>query len=193
MSTKIFFTILSLIAELGVFLPYYINIWKKEAKPHLFSWTTWGILTGLGFVLSFSEGGGGGSLIFAVQSILCLGIAIYALTKREKDITRIDWMVFISAVIITLFYIITKNAAISVLLAATIDFLGFIPTFRKSYSKPYDEPALTYFLAFLGVILSIVALDTYNFVTIFYPLTLTITNLAFVVFLFVRRQKIKKS
>jgi hypothetical protein len=191
MDVKMFFTIISLIAEFGVFLPYYINIWKGRARPHLFSWTTWGILTGLGFILSFSEGGGGGSLIFAVQSILCLGIAIYALVKGENNITRIDWIVFISAIIITIFYTLTKNASLSVLLAATIDCLGFIPTFRKSYLKPHDEPMLTYFLACFGVLFSIIALQVYNFVTILYPLTLVITNLVFVIFLFIRRRSIK--
>jgi len=191
MPIKTIFTIISLVFGFGVFLPYYINIWKKVAKPHLFSWLPWGILTGIGFISSLQGGGGEGSWIFALQSILCFGIAGYALVKGEKNITRIDWFFFVSAIIIMFIYAFTKNAVISILLAAIIDFLAFFPTFRKSYSKPYDEPALTYFSSFLSFLFSLGALQTYSFVTLFYPLTLVITNSVFVLFLFFRRKTIK--
>lgn len=190
-SVKTIFTIISLAFGLAVFLPYYINIWKKVAKPHLFSWLTWGILTGIGFILSLGGGGGEGSWIFALQSILCLGIAGYALVKGEKNITRIDWIFFIGAIVIMIIYVFTKNAVISVTLAAAIDFLAFLPTFRKSFSKPHDEPALTYSFSSLSFLFSLGALQTYSFVTMFYPSTLVVTNIVFVLFVLFRRKIIK--
>jgi hypothetical protein len=190
MPTKTIFSIISLVFGLGVFLPYYINIWKKTAKPHFFTWVTWGIVTGIGFILSLQAGGGKGSWIFALQSILCLGIAGYALIKGERNITRIDWFFFISALIIIVIYIFTKNAVLSVFLAATIDSLAYLPTIRKSYSKPYDEPALTYFFSFLSFSFSLGALKTYSFVTLFYPLTIVVTSSAFVLFLLIRRKSV---
>lgn len=191
MSAKIIFTIISLAFGFALFLPYYINIWKRTAKPHLFSWLTWGILTGLGFILSLKGGGGGGAFVFALQSILCFGVAGYALVKGEKNITRIDWVFFISAITITVIYVFTKNAVLSVFLAATIDCLGFASTFRKSYSKPYDEPALTYFFSSLSFLFSLGALQTYSFVTLFYPSVLVVTNIVFVSFLLIRRKSLR--
>lgn len=94
MTPKNIFTLLSLIFGFALFAPYYINIWKKVAKPHLFSWLIWGILMGLGFVLSMKGGEGGGSWIFGLESVLCLGVAVYAFIKSEKDITRSDWIFF---------------------------------------------------------------------------------------------------
>lgn len=190
MPTKNIFTIISLFFGFCVFLPYYVNIWKKTAKPHFFSWITWGIVTGIGFILSLRAGGGKGSWIFALQSMLCLGIAGYALIKGEKNITRLDWFFFVSAIIILFLYVFTKNAVVSVSLAAIIDFLAFLPTFRKSYSKPYDEPALTYFSSFLSFLFSLGALQTHSFATLFYPLTLVVTNNVFVLFLLVRRKSV---
>jgi len=190
MSAKIIFTVISLAFGFALFLPYYINIWKRVAKPHLFSWLMWGILTGLGFILSLKGGGGGGAFIFALQSILCFGVAGYALAKGEKNITRIDWVFFISAIIITAIYVFTKNAVLSVSLAATIDSLGFASTFRKSYSKPYDEPALTYFFSSLSFLFSLGALQAYSFVTLFYPSVLVVTNIVFVSFLLIRRKSL---
>lgn len=191
MFAKNIFTIISLVFGLAVYLPYYFNIWKKTAKPHFFSWITWGILTGIGFILSLRGGGGEGSWIFALQSILCFGIAGYALIKGEKNIKRVDWFFFISAIIILFIYAFTKNAVVSVLLAATIDFLAFLSTFRKSYSKPYDEPALTYFFSSLSFLFSLGALKTHSFVTLFYPSTLVVTNSVFVLFLLIRRKTIE--
>jgi hypothetical protein len=188
MAYKIVFTSISLGFGLATFLPYYINIARKKTKPHIFSWINWAFLTGLGFVLSLTNGGGEGAWIFGLQSAACLGIAVWALFKKEKNIVRIDVIIFGAAIIITFFYVITKNAIISVALAAIIDCLGFVPTFRKSYLKPFDETALTYFLSFLSFLFSILALQSYNFVTMFYPLVLLITNNIFVVFLLVRRK-----
>jgi len=190
MPIKTIFITLAIIFQLAGFVPYYINICKKTARPHLFSWTTWGILPGLGFVLSYSKGGGEGSWVFAMEMALCLGIAVYALFKGEKNIKHIDWITFISAVIIIIFYIFTRNAVLSVVLAATIDFIGYFPTIRKSYLKPHDEPALGYFLAFLSFLFSVGALQAYNFVTLFYPLTLIATNGIFTSFLLIRRRLI---
>ena len=190
MSFKTIFAIASLISGIAIFIPYYISILKKEAKPHLFSWTTWGILTGIGFISSLSEGGDKGAWIFALESILCLSVAVYALVKGEKNKTRIDYVFFISAIIIMFTYAFTKNAVLSVSLAAIIDFLAFLPTFRKSYLKPYDEPSLSYFFSFLSYLLSLGALQAYSFVTLFFPSTLVITNGVFVLFLLIRRKTI---
>jgi hypothetical protein len=125
-----------------------------------------------------------------MQSLLCLVIACYAFFKGEKNITRMDWISFGGAMVATVFYLFTKNAILSVVLAATIDCLGFVPTFRKSYTKPLDEPALTYFFSGLGFLFSIAALQAYAFETIFYPSVLVIANSVFVLFLLVRRKSL---
>lgn len=191
MLTKTIFTIISLGLSLAVFFAYYISIWKKVTKPHLLTWLTWGILTGIGFILSLKGGGGGGAWIFGLQSILCFGVVVYALVKREKNITRIDWVFFISAILIIFIYLFTRNAVLSVFLAATIDVLGFLPTFRKSYSKPYSEPALTYFFGSLSFLFSLGALQIYSFVTLFYPSVVVVANIILVLFLLIRRKSIK--
>ncbi len=85
-------------------------------------------------------------------------------------------------------YGLTKDAVLSIILAVAIDTLGFFPTFRKSYLRPFDEPALTYFFGFLSFLLSVGALQAYSLITLFYPLTLVAMNSIFVLFLLVRRK-----
>jgi len=181
-------TIISLILGFLIYVPYLIKIIRKEASPHVFSWLTWGTLIGLGFILSLTNGGGQGAWIFALESFFCFLVAVYALLQKEKNITLSDQLVFAAALIITGFYIFTKDAIISVVLAAAIDFLGFIPTFRKSYLKPHSEPLFSYLFSALAFLVSLGALAAYNFTTLFYSLTLVLTNLSLVFFLIARRK-----
>jgi len=189
---KSIFAIISLVFGLAVFVPYYINMWKGTAKPNIFSWGTWTVLTGIGFFLSLKGGGGLGSWIFGLQAILCLGVAVYALKNGKWNISKIDWAFFIASIIIMPIYIFTRDAALSVAIAALLDFLAFLPTFRKSYSKPFSEPALTYLFSGLSFLFSLGALQNYSFVTLFYPSTIVISSGVFALFLFIRRRTLRR-
>lgn len=187
------FAVLSLILGFATFVPYFVEMAKGTAKPHIFSWITWSLLTGLGFVISLAGGGGEGAWIFGLQSALCIVVAIYAFFRGEKNITRLDRFSFAGALVATIVYVFTKNAVISVCLAAMIDCLGFVPTFRKSYAQPFSEPALTFLLSGLGFLFSVGALDDRSFVTMFYPLVLVAANASFVLFLLTRRSVLKQT
>jgi hypothetical protein len=180
--------ILAVLVGFLQFIPYFFDIRRGTVKPHVLSWFTWSLLTGLGFALLWLNGGGNGAWIFLFQSIACLTIALYACFRGEKKITILDWISFTAALITFVFYIFTKDIVTSAILAAAIDSLGFIPTFRKSYMKPREETVVMYLCSGIAFCLSILALRTYSFSTIFYPLVLAVTNLSFVFFLFIRRK-----
>lgn len=190
MSIKIILATVSLVLSLAIFVPYYLGIVRQEIKPHLLTWTTWFLLTALGFVLSLRSGGGMGAYIFALQSALCLAVVIFALYKREKNIAVFDVVVFVSALIILLFYAVSKNALTAVILAATVDCLGYVPTVRKSYLAPYQESALAYFLAMVSWVLALGALQSYTFISLLYPIALVLVDGFFVIFLLVRRRQL---
>jgi hypothetical protein len=190
MSIKIIFAIISLVCSLGIFIPYYLGISRRETKPHLLTWTTWFLLTALGFVLSLRAGGGMGSYIFALQSVLCLAVVIFAILKREKNITVFDGVVFFSAIIILFFYAATKDVLVSAILAATVDCLGYVPTVRKSFQAPYQESALAYFFAMISWVLALGALQAYTLDTLVYPVALVLVDGFFVIFLLIRRRQL---
>ncbi|MCU0653070.1 MAG: hypothetical protein MUD10_02315 [Candidatus Pacebacteria bacterium] len=188
---KIIFAAISLVLGFALFIPYCVGIWKKETKPHLLTWTTWFVLTGIGFYLSFTSGGGAGAWPFALQSILCLAVVVYALIKRERNIVRIDWIIFAFVVLVLIFYVFTKDALLSAVFAGLIDSMGYIPTFRKSYAHPFQEPPLTYSLSLASWLFSILALSNYSITTLVYPTMLVFVNGGLVIFLLVRRKALK--
>lgn len=188
---KTFFAGISFLFALGAYIPYFVGIWKKETKPHILTWLTWFLLTAMGFFISYNSGGGAGSFTFALQSLTCLTVVVCALMTREKNIVKYDWMVFTIVIIILFFYIFTKNALLSVIFAASIDSLGYIPTFRKSYRHPFQEPVLTYTLGTASWGFSLLALSNFSFTTMLYPLAIVSMNFSLILFLLFRRRKLR--
>lgn len=191
MAIKTLFTILSLIFGFLTFLPYFVEMFKGKASPHIFSWVTWGLIGFLSFIISLTHGGGGGAWISGLQAFLCFFVVAYAFFKGEKNITRVDKISFIAAMVVSIFYLFTKQAVPSIILAVTIDLLGFVPTFRKSYLKPLEEPVLTYASSAVSYSLSVGAIAGYSFVTLLNPLTLAVANILLVIFLLIRRTNLR--
>lgn len=188
---KEFFAVTSLVLGFATFVPYYAGIWKGTVKPHLFSWIPWTLTTAVGFWASLSHGGGYGSWLFALQAVLCLVVLVYAIFRGEKEITVLDRAAFVGSVLAVIIYIFTKDAIISILLAATADCLGFVPTFRKSYKKPREEPISTYALSGTSFAFSIAAVSMYTFETVFYAGILVAANFLFVLFALYRRSVLR--
>lgn len=191
--TQDIFGIIATVLGVATFLPYFVAIYKKTVRPHIFSWFTWGLLTGVGFLVSTANGGGSAAWIFGGESILCFIIAGYAIWHGEKLITKLDWASFVSAMIVFIFYLFTRNAIWSAALAATIDTLAFVPTYRKSFTQPFDEPISTYLLSGVGYAFSLFALDDYGTAPLIYPSTLILTNLGFAIYLAVRRRSLPRT
>lgn len=170
---------------------YFRDIFAGRTKPHIFSWLVWGILTATAFVAQLHDRGGPGSYVTggtAIISFVIVGLAAFG--KGEKDITVSDKLNLAGAAVALLLWPFTKSPVASILLVSLIDFLGFLPTIRKSYRKPYEETLIAYLLAGLKFVLAIIALDHYSIVTWFYPASLVAANLFFVGMLMVRRRQI---
>lgn len=189
---KEFLAIISVIFGFATFLPYYRGMWNGTARPHIFSWIPWTVTTGIAFFLSVTNGGGDGSWILGVQTLCCFAVLVYALRNGERRINTIDRITLTGTILVVLFYALTRNAILSVLFVTFIEILGYAPAFKSSYRKPHIEPELAYLFAAIGLIFSIGAIDTYSFVTLFYPLSLIIANFTFVFYVAHRKRLLRK-
>ena len=89
-------------------------------------------------------------------------------------------------------WVITKQPLVSVILLVVIDMLGFIPTIRKSWNKPYTETLFSYGLSTFRFAIGIYALEAYTAVTYLYPVAWLFANGLFSVLLLVRRKQVGK-
>lgn len=178
-----------LIGVIGL-MPYLWGIHKQTTKPHMFSWIIWAVVSGVAGYIQLIEDAGAGSWFLLANTGLAVGIAIASYWLGTKDIKSSDWVVLFFALSSIPLCVVTKNPLWSVIIVVGIDTLGYIPTVRKSWAKPYEESALSWTLTIPVYILTILALESYSTTTYLYPVTFTIVNTMFVSYLFLRRRAI---
>ena len=188
MEYKIILGIVAVAVGLISYAVYFRSIFYGRTKPHMFSWLVWGLLEGTAFFAQLSSGGGSGAWVTGATAALCFVVFAAALKKGEKQITRLDWYSLLGAFLGLALWGVTSNPLIAVIIVSATDFLGFVPTFRKSYHKPHEEAAMLYFLSIVKLVFALFALESFNPTTAIYPATLVLTNAAFVAVLLVRRR-----
>jgi uncharacterized membrane protein len=99
----------------------------------------------------------------------------------------------VGAILAVLIWIFLKNPLYSVVLVAITDFVGFIPTYRKSYAEPWSETTSLYVMSAVSNLLSLLAIANYSLTTALYVSSLFLTNLACIFILLFRRLVLSKN
>lgn len=181
------FGFLSTALKLIAFIPYVLYLYKGRAKPHLFTWLIWSLIMAIVFVIQVTEGAGPGAWAIGISSVAYLGIAFYAYFHGEKNITASDLCSVVVAFCAIPAWYFTNNPALAILLMCVIDMIAYYPTYRKSWDKPYDEPALPFAMSGAALFLSIAALEQTSASILLYPMLLGFTDIAFAGYLMQRR------
>jgi hypothetical protein len=124
--------------------------------------------------------------------VACFLIFILGMRNGKKDITKSDIIFFILALVALFLWLIIKQPIASAILASSTAILSFIPTVRKSWSKPHSETLFTYELNTFRHGFGFLSLQQYNIVTWLYPVSWLIMNGLFSIFLILRRKQIGK-
>ena len=158
---------------------YLKSIFKGETKPHLFTWLVWGILSGISFAAQLHDHAGPGSWAMGWTVASCILTVLLCGKYGEKNITRSDWIAFKASLSCIVPWLLTKNPLGSVILISIIDLVAFFPTFRKSWTKPYEEHLAAYHIANVKLILSLFAMRHFTLVATLYPIAIVIANSMF--------------
>ena len=186
---KIFFGLVAGIVGALCFIPYFRDIFLYKTKPHIYTWLIWSLLQGTSVFIMLYGGAGIGILPFLIGTILCGSIFFLSFKYGTKNITLIDTICLIGALVALILYIFLHDPVASIILVALIDFIGFIPTFRKSYFEPKTETASTYLVSAISSVLAISALLNYSLITMLYPITLILTDMTCWFIIVLRRKK----
>ena len=189
MDYKTILGIAALVIDIPSYVLYFRDIYFRNTRPHVFSWFVWSLLTGIAFFAQISKGAGVGAWVTGLTSVLCLLIAVIALFRGEKIITKVDWISFVAAFFGIILWVFTDSPLAAVIVVSIVDLLGFVPTFRKSYHRPFQESPWPFGLGSLKFGISLFALESFNLTTALYPATLVISNGIFVIMLLIRRQR----
>jgi len=182
-------TVIALIS----YVPYFRDIFARKTKPHAFTWLIWGVLTVIAFVGQLYGHAGPGAWVTGFTAFVCLAIAAIAAMNGERNIVQLDWIALAGAGVALLIWYLTRGPLLSVILITVIDNLGFVPTLRKSYHRPFEETLSTFVLSGIKWMLGIFALDHLSVTTALFPLSIVVASWLFVVMLLVRRAQLGRA
>lgn len=168
---------------------YFNGIFRHGAKPHAFSWLIWGTISAVGFAAQVAEGAGPGAWARGFACATCFLLVVIGYMRGDRGYTRGDWITLGVSLAAIPLWMVTKTPLWSVILVCIIDTVGFIPTVRKAWDRPWEEPASGYAFFTAGALLSIFAIERYTPATWLYPVLMVFTNCSMTAYLLIRRNK----
>ncbi len=185
-------SVIGVVAVILVFVgyvPYIRDVLAGRTVPHVYSWFLWGFVTAIAFALQFSGNAGIGAFVTLAAASMCSVVFVLGMMgKGKKDITLVDSIFMILALVALVVWVFAKQPVLSAVLTTMIDLLGFAPTVRKSWNKPHTETISFYYLNSLRFALAIVSLQHYSVVTALYPASWLVANGGFALLLWWRRR-----
>jgi hypothetical protein len=186
---KELFSAVAIVLTFIAFLPYIRSILQGKTKPHVFSWVIWGSTTFIVFLAQLADKGGAGAWPIGVSGIITIIVAFLAyINKSDSSITRIDWLFFIMAMSSLPFWYLTSDPLWAVLILTTVDVIGFGPTFRKAYVRPFEEQRTFYMLFVVRNSIAILALENYSLTTVLFPAVTAIACIKLILVISYRRR-----
>ncbi len=183
----------SVVLALVSLAPYLWTTIRGTNKPHIFTWIIWALLTAIAFAIQFLEGAGAGAWSGAVSTIFCIAILVAALRNGEKHITRSDWVVFIAALAAIPIWLLTQNPLLAAVWVTGIDALGYIPTIRKSWLKPYEELLMTHIVSTFKHVAVLLAVEAVSPTTTIYSVGMVVMNSLLVLSILLRRWQMNRT
>lgn len=170
MLEKSIFATIALLISGASFFPYIWSIFRGTVRPHLLSWSIWGLTTSIVFFAQRAGGAGVGAWPVGFSALMAFSIAGIAYYKRaDVRISPTDWLFFGMALLAIPLWAATDNPLWAVLLVTFVDVLGFGPTIRKAYHQPQTESVLFFSLIVLRNVFVLLALEQYSLTTILFP------------------------
>lgn len=188
MDLKIVLSIIATIIGTIAFFPYLKEIFNKKTKPHAYTWLIWSLTQGTGVYGILHGGGSWGALNLLVGTLFVIIVFLVSIKYGTKNITRGDTVVLILALLATAVWWQLKQPVISIIMVSVIDFIGYIPSFRKTYADPSSESTLAWAGFTISNVFALFALSQYNLLTVTYILMLAIANFILMMITILRKR-----
>lgn len=185
---------IAFVVTIALFARYIRSIRAEETVPHVFSWMIWAGATLVVFAAQLADGAGVGAWPIGLSGCITAYIAYLAYRKRHHSSIRpIDWVFFALAFAALPAWWLTADPLWAVVLLTSADLIGFGPTFRRAYQRPYQEDAGFFALGALRNVLVVLALEHYSWTTALFPAAVGIACLGLACVLYVRRATARDS
>lgn len=139
------------------YLIYIYSTFKGKTKP---SRSTWWILTLVGFLIFITSYASGLRESIWIQLSYVLGPLIIAIMSvfpkygYDTHLLMIDKICLIGAILCGVIWLVFNSPFIALLGSIVVDFIGLIPTIKKSYIDPMGEDIIAWSIEMVATILN---------------------------------------
>jgi hypothetical protein len=152
-------------------IPYWRAILQGKTRPNRATWWIW-LVVGIMIMLSYRAAGASTTLWVPITYVVAPFVtSLLAIKFGEGGWTKFDRMCLLGSLASLGFWSVNKSADLTLTINIGIDFLGALPTIRKSLIDPDSENLLGWSIFTIANALNLLAVDRWsNWQVIIYPL-----------------------
>ncbi len=193
MEKELLFALISTLIYLVGIIPYWSDVIKGRTYPHPFTTWVWSVIVGFNtYVLfiaweyySFVP-----SLIMTF-SLLFFWVWFWIMYFKKIHINWFDYLCLASTLLLLAYWWLSKNILHTVILTMIIDFIAFLPVFKKWWLQPWTETVFAYFMSWVNQIFTIWALSSPDLETSIFWIYMLVSNFIFCILVLYRRYSLK--
>lgn len=180
--------------SLVAYVPYLIDMFRGKNEPHLYNWISTVIITAIVAYIQLIGGAGVGAIPTMIGVSVDGIILFYCFRFGTKDIVFMDKICLAITMVGVVFYLLlNREPVVSLAILTAAEIISFIPTYRKTRNDPYSESLPSYYLLMVKLGLILVALQTYNLLTVSYSASWLLVFVIFLVSIYRWRMKARKA
>ena len=193
MHNEIIYSGISTLIYLIGIIPYWRDVIKGRTYPHPFTTGVWTVIVGFNsYILFISwEYYSFVPSILMTISLVVFWIGFWSYYFKKISINWFDYFCLFLAVGLLLYWYFSKDVLNTVILTMIIDFIAFLPVFKKWWLQPWTETVFAYFMSWVNQIFTLLALSSPNLETSIFWIYMLISNCIFVILVLYRRWSLK--
>lgn len=157
-------------------VPYARSILRGETKPQRMTWFIWSVLILIALFSQFAKGATWSLLLTAGDSIAVLIVFILSIKFGMGGLRKMDIISLCGAGLSLILWYLTKEPAVALFLIILIDLIGANLTIVKAWKNPETENWVGWAMCGVGGFLGILAVGSFNFVLLSYPIYICLIN-----------------
>ena len=170
-------------------IPYIADIKKGNTKPHKMDQIIFMIIAGISFFGQLQEGATASLYLTAYFFFLPFIILYLSRNTKIGSITKPDIFTLILCLFVLLVWALTESAALAIILITFVNFIAKVLVMIKVYKYPDSELLITWNLAIVASLLTVLSVGEFDWILILTPLHNAVT-VAIISGIIINRKKI---
>lgn len=143
------------------FFPYIASIYRGQTRPNRATWWVWTVCNGILFTSYYAAGERLSAWVPLSVAIASFGVAILSLKRGEGGFSRFDRGCLVSSAIGLALWGASGSPITALAINIGIDFVGALPTIRKTYLDPKSESLSAWALFLAANVVNLFAVEAW--------------------------------